>query len=1384
MIPQVIEYSVRNRFIVILITATVAVWGVYCVLRTPIDAIPDLSENQVIVFTDWMGRSPQEIDDQITYPLSVNLQGLAGVKAIRSSSEFNFSMINIIFDDKTDFYFARTRVLERLNIASTFLPPGVVPYLAPDATALGQIFWYTVEGDGYSLDELRALQDWYVRYQLYVAGVAEVASVGGFVREYQIDVDPDKLRAYDLPLGTVFNAVARSNIAVGGKVYFEANAEYLIRGVGWLRGVRDLEHVVVAERDGVPLYIRDLAKVQLGPQYRRSMLEKGGQETVGGVVMMRFGENPLAVTQAIKQRIEQLQAGLPSGVRIVPFYDRTRLIEGAIHTLSGTLKEELIVASIAILLILTHVRSAFVVCTTLPLAVLVSFILMYHLGIPSNIMSLSGIAISIGILVDAAVVMVENATHELTRHFGAERVRGDTTEIVVRACRLVGKPIFFAVIIMLISFLPVFALGGQEGKMFHPLAFTKSFAMIGVALLAVTFTPAMIPIFIKGRLRREEDNWIVRSFINIYKPVLTWLMNVPAAGLWFMGFLFIVGAGLVGSRTLFLGVLAVALFLGCVFFRRFWSQALAFVLLGVTALWAWHFPKLGREFMPPLDEGSILDMPVTVPRVSIAQAGDDIRIRDAVMSRFPEVDQVVGKVGRADTPTDPSGIDMVETVVTLRPKAWWPKRKVRFEDALAQGKELVAALQASGHLEGSLPPEKAETLANNATMDAMVEFDRTLRELAHRRQMEYEPVLAKDLLEATVEDLLDLFRRKEVLRQEPAAAQLDQLAEALVPEHGLLLVEVPRREEMAKLLTAATERLADLGAVDRNPDLLLLPPSLWLTIRDSVSTVVGGERTTVFSALFDRFQERLDQRWVQRVKTLNWELDDQAGGAMVWALLKALCEHAKTGGLLVREPTDADLQTLRERQEPAFHKRVFLWHNLKSDLVKEMDSELQMPGWGNIWTQPIINRVDMLATGVRTMIGVKVFGPRQEDLTEEVTEGGEKKTLVKEPGIQTISNQISGVLRGIRGAVDVFPDQIVGRSYLQIDIDREKAARYGVNVGDISEAIEVAMGGQTITTTVEGRRRFPVRVRYARDFWQTEEALRRILVTGRRGSLPAETAGPAMRAPSPSMGSAEAEMPAAEVFQIPISDVADISVVEGPSVIKSENGMLRSYVQLNVRDRDIVGFVEEAQRAVAEKVKMPPGFFIEWSGQFEHQIRAKKTLQVIFPLVILLIFIILYMTFNDVRDALLIILAVPGALVGGVIFQSLFGFNFSVAVWVGYVACFGMATQTGIVMLVYLHDAINTRGGLTKIASTAELTEAVIAGAVHRLRPKLMTEGVAIVGLMPMLWATGVGAEVMRPMAAPVLGGLLVADEVIDLLLPVIFNWYQCRRWRRLHEGT
>src|SRR4051794_34061472 len=674
MIESIIEWSIRNRYLVILAALALGIVGFRAMLTMPVDAIPDLSENQVIVFTDWMGRSPKEIEDQVTYPLSVNLQGLAGVKVVRSSSEFNFSMITIIFDDATDFYFARERVLEKLSIASTFLPPGVTPYLAPDATSVGQIFWYTVEGDGKDLSELRSIQDWFVRYQLNsVPGVAEVASVGGAPKEYQIDLDPNKLRAYGISLGEVYSAVARSNSSVGGRVIHQGNAEYLIRSVGWIEDLDDIRETVVAQRgSGTPVDVGMLGSVQVGPAFRRSVLEKDGREAVGGVVLMRYGENPLEVTRRVKDKITTLQAGLPEGVRIVPFYDRTPLIHKALETVSGTVKEELIVCTIAILLVMGHVGNAFVVAVTLPMAILFSFLMMRVFGMSSNIMSLAGISISVGILIDQAVVMGENAAHHLTRHFGRERITGDTTEIVVKACRTVGRPIFFSVLITILSFLPVFALSGREGKLFHPLAFTKTFALVGVALLSITLVPALIPIFLKGRIKSEDENWLVRTMIAIFKPMLGWLMDRTTLVCWL--FAVIVGLGFVAST------------------------------------------KLGREFMPDLDEGSIMDMPTTVPRAGVTQAGDDLRVRDAVLRGFPEVRQVVGKAGRAETPTDPAPLDMIETVVNLRDREAWPKRKLLFEDAAAQARAALAAMEAKGLLRRLPASDEREGLINEAAM--------------------------------------------------------------------------------------------------------------------------------------------------------------------------------------------------------------------------------------------------------------------------------------------------------------------------------------------------------------------------------------------------------------------------------------------------------------------------------------------------------------------------------------------------------------------------------------------------------------------------------------------------------------------------------------------
>jgi Cu(I)/Ag(I) efflux system membrane protein CusA/SilA len=1392
MIEKIIEFSIRNRFVVILTALGVVIWGVHAVINTPVDAIPDLSENQVIVFTDWMGRSPKEIEDQITYPLSVNLQGLAGVKAVRSSSEFNFSMINIIFEDNIDFYFARQRVLERLTLASTFLPPGVVPYLAPDATALGQIFWYTVEGEGQDLGRLRAIQDWYVRYQLNsVPGVAQVASAGGFPIEYQIDVDPNKLRAYNVTLGELFSAVAQSNSAVGGKVIQKGNAEYIVRGVGWIENTRDIEKTVVKSdpKKGTPIYVSNLGTVSLGSEFRRSVLEKNGNEAVGAVVMMRHGENPLEVTKRIKAKIQELQPGLPEGIRIVPFYDRTRLIHGAIEMITGTLMEEMFIASVAILLILWHVRSAVLICMTLPLAVLVSFILMRHFNVASNIMSLSGIAISIGILVDQAIVMVENATHQLTAHFGHhKKITGDTREIVVQACRTVGRPIFFSVIIILLSFLPVFALTGQEGKTFHPLAFTKSFAMIGVAILSITLVPALIPSFIKGRLRSEEESWLVRNMIGIYKPWLTWLMPRWNLATWAFSALLVLGAGLFPINAIvpipwhwcFLAVTGVTMAITVIFTRGARWQVLSFVTLAALSLWAYHFPKIGVDYMPPLDEGSILDMPVTVPRVSVTQATDDLKTRDALIRRFPEVEMIVGKAGRADTPTDPSPLDMVESVVTLRPKAHWPRRKLRYADAQRQTEVVLAALQQRGLIEPIEDESKRRELLDPATMNAAQRFDRAMRELVLQQFTEFESELGKKLLREFTAELVERWNKAGRLLAAVGEDDQQRVAAGLEREFAPILTAGPGQEDINRLMRQIAEKLAAEKKVELNPELLTAKFHPLYVAYSAVTNVLGSEQPTLFTEMFAFIERERDKHWRDEVGRIDREILDYGVAAYDWYAIEELHKSADEKGLWAEKTDDAaeheQLKALRAELDVAWSApRVLPWNNLflwkstmysrkkedkGTDLLKEIGSVVQMPGWANIWTQPIINRIDMLATGVRTMIGVKVFGNNLDK-------------------IQEVSEQVAEVLKQIPGAVDVFPDQSRGKGYLEIKIDRDRAARYGVKVSDVQDVIETALGGKAITMTVEGRERFPVRVRYNRDSREDEEDVKNLLVsaTTGMGQTSGGMNGSSMGPSKPLAASQSSGKP----VQVPLAMVADVKIVEGPAMIKSENGMLRNYVQLNVRDRDVVGFVEEAQRVVAQNVKLPQGMYLAWSGQFENQVRAGKTMLVVFPAVILVIFIILFLTYNDLIDALLMMKAVPEAMVGGIFLLWLFDYHFSVAVQVGFIACFGMATETGIIMLVYLREALEKRGGLEKIGSLRELRDAVIEGAVHRLRPKLLTEGVAIIALAPMLWATGVGHEVISAMAAPVLGGLLIADEVVDIFIPVRFYWVRRYRWLKMH---
>ncbi len=1035
MINRLIEFSLKNRFLILLGYGLLAGWGYWALLKTPIDAIPDLSENQVIVFTDWAGRSPQEVEDQITYPLTVNLQGLPSVRTVRSSSAFGFSMINIIFEDEVDVYFARTRVLERLNLASSFLPAGVVPTLGPDATGVGQVFWYTVEGP-YDPGTLRSLQDWFIRYQLNsVGGVAEVASIGGFVRQYQIDVDPVKLRAFNIPVRTVFEAVERSNNNVGAKVIEATNMEYVVRGLGLIESVKDIEDIVLTSMNGTPVYIRNVAAVQLGPEFRRGLLDKGGTDAVGGVVVIRYGANALDVIDAVKAKIQAMEPGLPRGVRIIPFYDRSSLIRHAVDTLRSALIEEIILVTLAHVIFLWHFRSILIVTVPLPLAVLTSFLFMHYFGISSNIMSLGGIAIAIGVLVDAGIVMAENVIRHAENHAEEHgEYRSKISEITLNAARLVGRPIFFAMTIIILAFVPVFALTGMEGKLFHPLAFTKTFGMIGSTIIAVTLVPVLCTFLVRGRLHREEDNPVMRFLRAIYAPSLRCALRHR-------------GVTLVSAMTLF----AFALFLAS---------------------------TIGSEFMPPLDEETAMWMPITDPSISLTKAAEIMREQDRIIAQDPAVENVVGKIGRAETSTDPAPINMSETIVTFKPRDQWP------------------------------------------------------------------------------------------------------------------------------------------------------------------------------------------------------------------------------AGLM------------------------------KDDIMQRLDARLRMPGVTNIWTQPIRNRIDMLSTGIRTQVGVKVFGA---DL----------------PTIERKSAEIERVLHDVPGAVDLYAEKITGAPYLEIRVNRTAAARYGINVGDAQDVIESAIGGKNLTFTIEGRQRFPVRVRYARDFREDIEGLRNVIVAAPNGT------------------------------QIPLGAIADLRIVMGPSMITSESGLLRGTVLMNVRGRDVGGFVEEAKRVVAQRVAMPPGYYVEWSGQYENQIRAKQRLQIVIPIVLVIIFVLLYMTYQSAKEALHVVLAVPFAMTGGIFLLKFLGYNFSVAVWVGFIALFGTAVQTGIVMVIYLEEAVRR-----KIAATGKLTiealhEAVMDGALLRLRPKVMTVATVVAGLLPIMWSTRTGAEVMKPLATPVLGGMVSSLIHVLIVTPVIFTTIRERELRR-----
>jgi len=1041
MINKIIEYSLRNKFLILAFFILLTGWGYWALNRTPVDAIPDIGENQQIVFVDWPGRSPKDIEDQVIYPLSVNLMGIPGMKVIRSNSMFSFGMVNVIFEEGIDFYWARTRILERLNLAQKDLPEGVIPQLGPDATALGQIFWYTVENgyycpdhpklrysepgvcpeDGkelilsdYNLGELRSLQDWYIRYQLNsVKGVSEVASVGGFVKQYQIDVDPNKLLAFNVNLHSMFDAVRKSNIDVGAKVIEEGGAEFIVRGIGFIKSIEDIENIVIGAHGGVPVYVKNVGNVTIGPDFRRGALDKEGAEVTGGVTLMRYGANPLATIEGIKEKIEEITPGLLPGVQIVSFYDRTELINRATDNLKQTLLQEIIVAAVIILIFLGHFRSSLIVSIILPLGVLISFLVMYYLKIPSNIMSLGGIAIAIGVMVDAGIVMIEN----ISRHFALSRERKLSTVII--ASKEVGPAIFFAILIIVVAFIPIFSLRGQAGKLFSPLAFTKTFAMFGSAVLAITLIPVLSALLLRGKIRLPEKNLLTRILMRLYEPVLRFSLK----------------------------------------------HKIVVLLIALIFLGASYYPlsKIKSEFMPPLNEGDLLFMPVLLPGASLTQVMDVMKKQDMIFMSFPEVEQVVGKLGRAETPTDPAPVGMIETIVKLKPREMW-------------------------------------------------------------------------------------------------------------------------REGMT-----------------------------------------------------------------------------------------------------------------RQR------------------LINEMDAALKIPGVSNIWTQPIRNRIDMLATGIQTPIGVKVFG---KDLS-----------IIEEIGIR-----IENILREIPGARSPYAERIGNKPYIEIDINREEAARYGIKVGDIQHLIMTAIGGMNITTTVEGRERYPVRIRYMRELRDSFDALKRVYV--------------------PAYGGA----------QIPLSQVAEIRKVEGPAKIAGENTLpyVRVFVDVDTDKVGVVDFVNNAQKIVSEKLNLPSGYYISWSGQYEYEMQARKRLMTVVPICIFIILLLLYIKFKQFSAALILVFSLPFAFIGGIWLQYILGFKFSTAVWVGYIALFGVAVEDGVVMMDFLVKY--SRKGKNYI-------EDIVQAGLLRVRPIIMTTATTILALIPILISTGAGSEIMKPIATPTVGGMVTATILNLILVPVVFTW-------------
>jgi Cu(I)/Ag(I) efflux system membrane protein CusA/SilA len=1034
MIERIIGWSARNGFLVGMFVLFLMAWGIWVMARTPLDALPDLSDTQVIVFTEWPGRSPDLIEDQITYPLVTSMLGAPKIKYVRGQSFLGLSFVYIVFEDGTDMYWARSRVVEYLQGVGDRLPKGVSPTLGPDATGVGWVFQYALVDDTgqQSLADLRSFQDWSLRYSLQsVPGVAEVASIGGFVKQYQVQVDPVKLQGYGIGLSEVIRAIRRSNNEVGGRVIEASEREYMVRGRGYITSLDDLRVIPVGtDQQGTPITIRDISHVTIGPDSRRGIAELDGTgEVVGGIVIMRYGENALEVIERVKQKLHDLKPSMPKGIRVVPVYDRSDLILRAIETLKEKLIEISIVVSLVSLLFLFHVRSAFVPILLIPVAVLLSFIAMYYLGISSNVMSLSGIAIAIGTMVDAVIVMVENAHRRLEEWEHQGRL-GSRTTIIIRAAQEVGKPLFFSLLIITVSFLPIFTLEAQEGRLFQPLAFTKTFAMFFAALASITLAPLLMCWFIRGRITSEHRNPVNRLLLWVYTPLVKSVL-------------------------------------------RFRWLVVGMAIGGVLMTWP-LFEKLGAEFMPPLNEGTILYMPTTLPGLPIQKAGQILQTQDRLLKEFPEVDRVFGKMGRARTATDPAPLNMAETMVTLKPQDEWRP-------------------------------------------------------------------------------------------------------------------------------------------------------------------------------------------------------------GMTW-----------------------------------------------DKLIEEMDQRISIPGMPNIWWMPIQTRTEMLATGIRSSLGIKILGPQLQEL-------------------ERLGVQIEGLLQSLDGTRSAYAERVTGGYYLDIDVNRVAAARYGLTVADVQDVIESAIGGKNITWTVEGRERYPINVRYPRELRQDVDALKRILVTTPQGQ------------------------------HIPLAQLSSIAKTTGPPSIRDENGSLASIVFVDVAGTDLGSYVENAKALVQEHVTLPAGYSLQWAGQYQYLERAQQQLLIVIPLTLFLIFILLYLNFQSIPRCLLVLLSVPFSLVGAMWYLNFLGYHLSVAVWVGLIALAGVAAETGVIMIIFLDEACARWQKENRLHSLTDLRDAVIEGAVLRVRPKIMTASAIFLGLLPIMWSHGTGADVMKRIAAPMIGGIVTATVLTLLVIPALYLIW--RQW-------